>query len=292
MRFILLSCLLVCLVVFKFYGQREAHAGDAGSPLYAHTLTGNIQLHKDFHSKFLPSPRDLIVYLPPDYDEDTTRRYPVLYMQDGQIIFDAATSFFAGRERHMDERAQTLIKQGRIEPLIIVGIYSSGLARKMEFTARTASQPGNADLYGQMLVEEIKPLIDREYRTLGDREHTGLGGSSMGGSVTLYLGIKYANVFGRLSVTSPAAFYDDEMIVHYVKALPRKTNQQICMSAGAEEPDLFLNSTRHLHQALLDKGWREGVDLSYLEARGSEHSPDERALRVDHLLTTLFGANR
>jgi predicted alpha/beta superfamily hydrolase len=286
-RFFLLCFLLVCLVVFKFHGPREAQARDSGG-LYAHTLTGNIQLVKAFRSKFLPTPRELIVYLPPNYEQETGRRYPVLYMQDGQIIFDAATSFFAGRERHLDERAQTLIEQQKIEPLIIVGIYSSGLARKQEFTPPTETHAGNADLYGEMLVEEVKPFIEQQYRTLNDREHTALGGSSLGGLVTMYLGLKYSNIFGRLAVTSPAAFTDNEMIVRYVRALRTKTNQRICLSAGAEEAPLFLNSIRDLNQALLDKGWKEGVDLSYMEANGSEHSPDERSLRVDHLLTNLF----
>jgi predicted alpha/beta superfamily hydrolase len=287
LRFILLSLLLVCLVIFKFDGQPEVHAGNMGSRLIVHTLTGNIRLHQKFQSNFLPA-RDIIIYLPPDYERETTRRYPVLYMQDGQIIFDTATSFFAGQERHMDERAQALITENRIEPLIIVGIYSSGLARKNEFTPRTATQPGEADAYGRMLVEEIKPFVDNHYRTLPDRSHTGLGGSSMGGTVSLYLGIKYAKIFGRLAVTSPAAFRDDEMVVRYVQSLKSKTNQQVCLSAGTAEPSIFLNSTRHLRQALIDKGWKDGADLSYMEAPGSQHNPDERALRVDHLLTTLF----
>jgi predicted alpha/beta superfamily hydrolase len=286
-RFILLSFLLVCLVIFKFYGQPEVHARDVGASLVVHTLTGNIQLHKRFKSAFLPA-RDIIVYLPPDYEKETPRRYPVMYMQDGQNLFDAATSFFAGQERHMDERAQALIAENKIEPLIIVGIYSSGLARKNEFTTRTATQPGEADSYGRMLVEEIKPFVDSHYRTLTDRAHTGLGGASMGGTVSLYLGIKYAKIFGRLAVTSPAAFRDDEMVVRYVQSLKSKTNQQVCLSAGTAEPSIFLNSTRHLRQALIDKGWKDGADLSYMEAPGSQHNPDERALRVDHLLTTLF----
>jgi predicted alpha/beta superfamily hydrolase len=286
-RVILLSFLLISLVIFKFDGQPEVHARDMPPSLVVHTLTGNIQLHKKFQSAFLPA-RDIIVYLPPDYEKEATRRYPVLYMQDGQIIFDIATSFFAGQERHMDERAQALIAINKIRPLIIVGIYSGGLARKNEFTPPTVTQPGEADSYGRMLVEEIKPFVDSHYRTLTDRADTGLGGSSMGGTVSLYLGIKYAKIFGRLAITSPAAFRDDEMIVRYVQSLKAKTNQQICLSAGTNEPSIFLNSTRHLRQALIDKGWKEGTDLSYMEAAGSQHSPDERALRVTHLLTSLF----
>jgi predicted alpha/beta superfamily hydrolase len=183
-----------------------------------------------------------------------------------------------------------LITEHTVEPLIIVGIYSAGLARVNEFTPAAASPGGQADLYGRMLVEEIKPFIESKYRTLNDPRNTALGGSSMGGSVTLYLGLKYANVFGRLAITSPAAFRDDEMIVRYVQALPVKTNQRICLSIGTEETPLFLNNTRALHQALIDKGWKQGVDLDYLEAPGTQHAPDERAVRVNHLLKFLFPA--
>ena len=285
----LLSGLLLFLILLKFQGLNEAHASD-GSRLPVHTLTGNIHLHRNFHSNFLPSARDIIVYLPPDYDQDQARRYPVLYMQDGQIIFDSATSFFAGKERQMDERAEALITQQTIEPLIIVGIYSAGLARMNEFTPATARPSGQADLYGRMLIEEIKPFIESQYRTLNGPSNTALGGSSMGGSVTLYLGLKYANVFGRLAVTSPAAFRDDEMIVRYVQALNVKTKQHICLSIGTEDTPPFLDSTRDLHQALIDKGWKQGVDLDYLEVPGAQHTPDERATRVDHLLKSLFPA--
>jgi predicted alpha/beta superfamily hydrolase len=292
LRIGLLSGLLLCLVVFKFYGRPNVFAGDAGSPVHVHSLTGNIHLHTNFHSKFLPSSRDIIVYLPPNYDTDQTSRYPVLYMQDGQVIFDAATSFFPGKERHMDERAQELIGEHKIRPLIIVGIYSSALARVNEFTPQTATQPGRADLYGRMLVEEIKPFIESQYRVLSGRSNTALGGASMGGAVTMYLGIKYAHIFGGLAITSPAAFRDNEMIVRYVQSLSRKTNQRICLSIGTEEPSPFMNSTRDLRQALIAKGWREDEDFSYIEAFGSQHSPDERAVRVDHLLKFLFPVTR
>lgn len=285
----LLSGLLLFLILLRFQGQNEAHASDSAR-IPVHTLTGNIHLHKNFHSNFLPSIRDIIVYLPPDYDQDQARRYPVLYMQDGQILFDSATSFFAGKERQMDERAQALITEHTVAPLIIVGVYSAGLARLNEFTPATARPSGQADLYGRMLVEEIKPLIESQYRTLNGPRNTALGGASMGGSVTLYLGLKYANIFGQLAITSPAAFRDDEMIVRYVQALRVKTKQRICLSIGTEDTPPFLNSTRDLHQALIDKGWKQGVDLDYLEATGAQHAPNARATRVDHLLKSLFPA--
>src|ERR1700704_2229754 len=119
-RELLLTILLSCLVVFKFDSDLASVPASLQSnprPV-SHTLTGNIRLHKNFHSRFLSRDRDIIVYLPPGYEKEQTRRYPVLYMQDGQNIFDAATSFFIGMERHMDEKAEELIVRRAISPLI------------------------------------------------------------------------------------------------------------------------------------------------------------------------------
>src|SRR5438067_663628 len=99
-----------------------------------HTLTGDVRLHKAFHSKILGNDRDLIVYLPPGYAAHQAKRYPVLYFHDGQNLFDGATSFIAGQEWRLDETAQTLIATGKIEPLIIVGIYNAGKDRVEEYT--------------------------------------------------------------------------------------------------------------------------------------------------------------
>ncbi len=121
--------LLFCLLLMKFnYGWVGATAREPSNPSQIpHTLTGDIRFVKNFHSRFLAQDRDIVIYLPPGYDTNPSRRYPVLYMQDGQNLFDAATSFFPGAERHFDERAQALIAERAIRPLIIVGVYSTGL---------------------------------------------------------------------------------------------------------------------------------------------------------------------
>jgi len=285
---IMLSALL-CLIVFEFHSKSGATSFDGATLRRKHTLTGNIQIHPDFQSRFLPFARDISVYLPPGYDKDQTRKYPVLYMQDGQNIFDEATSFFAGKEGHWDELAETLITQHEIEPLIIVGVESSGLARLNEFTPPTGGprQGGQADLYGRMLVEEVKPFIDSHYRTMTQSSRTSLGGVSLGGLVTLYLGLKYQDVFGQLAITSPAAFWDDDIILRCVQSLPRKTNQRIYLSVGTAELPEFLNSTRNLRQALASKGWKEGSDFEYVEVEGAKHEPNTRAIRVDRALRFL-----
>src|SRR6478672_11960066 len=131
-----------------------------------HTLTGDIRHHSNFHSKILNNDRELIVYLPPDYEKNKRQRYSVFYMHDGQNLFDGATSFIPGQEWRVDETAQRLIDAGTIEPLIIVGIYNTK-DRIDEYTAAADEKykkGGKADLYGRMLVEELKPFIDSRYR--------------------------------------------------------------------------------------------------------------------------------
>jgi predicted alpha/beta superfamily hydrolase len=291
LRISLLILAAIGLIVFRFHGQTGASTPEPGAILRAtHTLTGNIKIHQNFHSSFLPTDRTLTVYLPPGYEADPSRRYPVLYMQDGQNLFDGATSFMPGKEWQMDEKAELLIEQGDIEPLIIVGISSTGLARINDFTPPMSGGPkpgGHADLYGRMLVEEIKPFIDGQYRTKQRAADTGLGGMSLGGLVTVYLGFKYPSVFGKLAITSPAAFWNDQRIVGYTRSLPAKTKQRIYLSVGAAEAPEFLDSTRALERALVDKGWRLGVDFDYFEAPGAEHPPGQRAARVEQLLRFL-----
>src|SRR5437879_3550605 len=187
-----------------------------------HTLTGNIKRHRAFHSKVLGNRRDVLVYLPPGYRSLSRRRYPVLYLQDGQNVFDAATSF-AGVEWGFDETAQRLIRKNLIEPLIIVAIANTGDDRVDEYapspgaifesTPEERRSRGQAREYSRFLIEELKPYIDKKYRTQRAAEFTGLGGSSMGALATMALGLWFPNVFTRLIVMSPAVWWDGESIV-------------------------------------------------------------------------------
>jgi predicted alpha/beta superfamily hydrolase len=259
-----------------------------------HTLIGEFRTHKNFHSRFLPSDRDLIVYLPPGYETDKKQRYPVLYLHDGQNLFDGATSFIKGAEWRVDETAQALIEKRAIKPLIIVGIYNTGRDRIDEYTptADPKYKGGKADLYGRLLVEELKPFIDSEYRTLKDAKNTGLGGSSLGGLVTLYLALKYPKVFGRAAVVSPSVWWDKKMIVREVEALKKKTGLRIWLDMGTKEggneAEENRSNARLLRDALIAKGWKEGSDLKYFEAEGAEHNERAWAERVDPMLKFLF----
>ncbi len=157
-----------------------------GAAQQPHSLSGNIRFHKSFHSKVLNNDRDVIVYLPPGYDQKKKRRYSVLYLHDGQNLFDGATSYIPGQEWRVDETAEALIDTRKIQPLIIVGVYNTGKDRVHEYTPAVDDKykaGGRADLYGRFLVEELKPFVEANYRTLTGADHTGLGGSSLGGLV-------------------------------------------------------------------------------------------------------------
>jgi len=256
-----------------------------------HTRTGDIRTHEAFHSRHLERDHTLIVLRPPGYDDDPHRRYPVLYLHDGQNIFDRATSI--GEEWGVDETALRLIAFGAIEPLIIVGIYNTGEHRIDEYTPTVdaeAKHGGKADLYGRMLIEEIKPFIDREYRTRPDPANTGLGGSSLGGLLTLHLGIRHPEVFGKIAALSASVWWDSKLIVRKVSELPAKLPLRIWLDAGTREGGEVIADARALRDALEAKGWVVGQDLIYIEAEGARHDEASWASRMDSVLTFLFPA--
>ena len=259
----------------------------ASQPGIAHTLTGNVRTYEDFHSRYLEHDRTIIVYLPPGYDTRSAQRYPVLYLHDGQNVFDRATSI--GEEWHVDEAAQALILGGEIQPLIVVGIYNTGVHRIDEYTpTATADGGGRAAEYGRMLVEELKPFIDATYSTLPSAASTALGGSSLGGLLTLTLGLRYSTAFSRLAVMSPSVWWDDRVILREVEALPHKLPLRIWLDVGTAEGDQVISDAEALRDALVAKGWILGEDLSYLEAKGGEHNEQSWAARIDTVLKFLF----
>ena len=245
--------------------------------------------HEHFTSQFLEHERTLIVYLPPGYEARPDVRYPVLYLQDGQNLFDSATAF-AGNEWGADETADELIVASQIEPLIIVGIYNTGEHRIEEYTPSRDPKRGggDADLYGRMLVEEVKPFVDANYRTLQGPLNTGLGGSSLGGLVTLYLGIKYSEIFGKLAVLSPSVWWDNRAILDLIAELRPKPRLKIWLDMGTCEGGMSLQDTERLRDLLEAKGWVEGDDLQYSEIEGAMHNEAAWATRVGPLLTFLF----
>ena len=260
-----------------------------------HTLTGNIKRHRAFPSRILGNRRDVLVYLPRGYGRLSLRRYPVLYLHDGQNVFDAATAF-AGVEWGVDETAERLIQRKLIEPLIIVAVANLGDERIHEYAPtrgvidakakRKRRSKGLAREYGHFLMDELKPYIDRKYRTKREAEFTGLGGSSLGALVTLAIGILYPHVFRRLIVMSPSIWWDDFAIYRLVDSIEQKPPLKIWLDTGTAEPGW--EQARELRDRLSEKGWMLRDDLQYMEAKGADHSEAAWAARVDPALRFLF----
>ena len=255
-----------------------------------HTHAGEFRFHNNFQSNFLEHNRDVIVYLPPGYETENARRYPVLYMHDGQNLFDPATAF-GGVAWGMDFATQRLINAGELDPLIIVGIYNTGVHRIDEYAPTFDSkqkQGGKADLYGRFIVEELKNFIDHRYRTKTGPEQTGLGGSSLGGLVALYLGLKHPRVFSRLMVMSPSVWWDQGVILRVVKNLKAKPSTRIWLDVGTKEGKFAPGHTRSLRDELIAQGWRLDSDLKFLQVKGGRHNERDWGDRVEPALKFLF----
>jgi predicted alpha/beta superfamily hydrolase len=254
-------------------------------------LADRLYKHEGFHSEFLDRDRDVTVYLPPGYESDDARRYPTLYLHDGQNLFDGATAFIYGQHWRVGETADTLINARLVEPLIIIGINNTGERRIDEYTPTRDGRTrlgGQADLYGRFLVEELKPFIDGRYRTLTDNANTGLGGSSLGGLVSLHLGIKYPHVFGKLAVLSPSIWWDRKVILRNVRNLESKPELRVWIDVGTGEGDYAVKDAAVLRDALIARGWTLDGDLKYLEAEGAQHNELAWAERVAPVLRFLF----
>ncbi len=269
-------------------------AQQSGQTQRVSSLTGNIKKHDFFPSKVLGNKRNLIVYLPPDYDSHKSRRYPVLYMNDGQNVIDGMTSYIPNQEWRADETAQALIEAKLIEPIIIVGIDNAGVDRANEYLPTVGKNSsgqygGKADLYARFLIEEVKPFIDKTYRTKKDAKNTGLCGSSFGGIVSLHLGLTHPNVFGKLGVVSPSLWWDNEVMTKRIQGLAAKPNLKIWMDIGTKEGPESVRQTEDAVKALETKGFVLGKDLTLFIDKDAEHNEIAWAKRFPSILMFLFG---
>jgi enterochelin esterase-like enzyme len=253
--------------------------------------SGQLRKHEQFRSKFLRNQRDLIVYIPPGYDEQPWRHFSVLYLHDGQNLFDGATSFIPGQDWHVGQTADALISKGEVEPVIIVGMYNTK-ARMREYTPTWVPKlgGGRADRYGKFLLEEVKPFVEREYRTLSGPQHTGLGGSSLGGLVSLYLGLKHAAIFGKIAALSPSVWWNQRVMAKFAASAEVNPRPRIWLDIGTREGPRIVPDVEQFRDVLLRKGWRLDEDLHYERVEGAEHNEASWALRVGPFLRFLFPA--
>jgi predicted alpha/beta superfamily hydrolase len=256
-----------------------------------------IERHAAFPSKHVLT-REVQVWLPPGYEPNAQRRYPVLYLHDGQNVFDAAGS---GKGWRFDHTAARLMRAGSVAPVIIVAAAHSE-ARIDDYTSTAMRRDGvmvggNAALYGRFLVEELKPFIDSRYRTLGGPANTALGGSSLGGLVTMWLLLHHPATFGAGLVVSPSVWWGGEVILRELAATPLgATRPRLWLSIGALEGDEAVAGARRLRDALLARGWlREGAGprlptLGYTEPADGAHNEVSWAQQVEGMLRFLYSA--
>ena len=257
------------------------------------TTSGNIVLHKKCPSKHLPLDRTLAVYLPPNYEQDKDARFPVLYMQDGQNLFDESTSF-QGIEWRMDEAAQALIAQGVIRPVIIVGIYNTE-QRDAEFTPPWASggKPARGDDYAKLVLEEVKPFIEKTYRTAPGRENAAIGGASMGALIAMHVVKTSPQTFGQLALISPWLRAGGKPIaadwIGDGKWLAgTKLYIEMGTAGGANYPgDNGPADAKDFVQKLQSAGV---TSVQYNEIPGDQHNEASWQRHVDEILTALFAA--
>jgi predicted alpha/beta superfamily hydrolase len=250
-----------------------------------HSVTGRILRRPHVHAASLGNERDVFVCLPPGHG-DPTRRFPVLYMQDGQNLFDRALAF-GGQEWHVDE---TLAAEAGHAEAIVVGIANAGPARIHEYSPWVDGRlgGGRGDAYLDFVTNELKPAIDADFPTLPDRANTFIAGSSMGGLIALHGFLTRHEVFGGVAALSPSLWFAGRAIFEVLADAPKREGR-IYIDAGTREGSGTLMDVARLREALLEKGYRRNVDLLTVVEGDGRHSEEAWARRFPRALRFLLG---
>lgn len=256
-------------------------------------MRGQFQYLPQLESRWLSEPRTVMVYLPPSYAH-SHHHYPVLYVHDGNNLFDPATGFM-GREWRLDEALERLFTQELIPEIIVVGIYNTS-ARFEEYSWHAHDDHGfrhgvQGPAYARFVVEELKPFIDSHYRTLSDRFHTGMMGSSLGAMISFYTALAYPQVFGCLALMSPTIYWANHQILHDVAHFPR--HLKLWVDIGSEEgrnplTEETIESTQLFIQALESIGYSQPDSLGFYIDWLAGHDEQAWARRVHKPLRYLF----
>lgn len=249
-------------------------------------ITGFVEYHRNFSGSGIKA-RDIVVWLPPEYSSESDRRYPVLYMHDGQNIVDPSTSSFQV-DWQIDEAADSLIKQKLIEPLIIVGIYNTP-QRNNEY-----SENDTGYAYMNFIVDSLKPFIDRNYRTKPDRQNTANGGGSLGGLISFILAWQYSEIFSKAFCFSPAFKIDRYNFVDNVLSYSGKKKEiNLFICNGDDELDTRLQTgVDEMLNALTKNGYKERTDFYYVKAKNSQHGERDWSKNIPRALIYLFGTEK
>lgn len=230
-----------------------ANWADGGTGGGSSTAAENVSImDEDFYMPQLDRNRRIWIYLPPDY-EQSAKSYPVLYMHDGQNLFDSYTAF-AG-EWEVDETLNELAAEGKNVP-IVIGIDNGGAHRMDEYSAWVNTQygGGEGDEYIRFIAETLKPYVDENYRTKPEAFNTGIMGSSLGGLISQYAIIEFADVFSKGGLFSPSYWYSDS-IWNYTGENGNYNSQRIYQIAGSQEGSSTVNNMNQMHDLLLNQGF-------------------------------------
>ncbi len=261
------------------------------------TITGDV---RPFAVPEFLGGRRVWVWLPAGYDDAPAHRYPVLYMLDGQNVFNAATSF-AG-EWQVDESLNRLTGSGEVEPLIVVAVANGEGLRAQEYTPwpepSWREPTGGGSEHLQAIIETLKPAVDRAFRTLVGPDHTGLAGSSFGGLMALHAAWSRPDVFGRAAALSPSLGWAGQAPLAMVAAQPRPSVRLYVDMGSREEGNLrdddgnqvddSIDELRALKAILQRRGFTDGADLLVVEDEGARHHESFWARRFPGAVRFLF----
>lgn len=272
----------------------------ASTVIRVEAATGDLRLH-EFRSRIFGNTRFLRVWLPPGYDDSANagRRYPVLYLNDGQNLFEPSTSF-TGVDWQVDETADRLIREGVIPPMIIVGIDNTGPNRIREYMPHRSLQPmilrvqGNR--YPNFLMKEVMPFVARNYRVAVGPENTGLGGSSLGALISLYTALVRPGVIGRLLLESPALWASNRQLIKDSRKV-RSWPERIFMAIGTAEAGQKDRDQSAVHDvrelgAIFRRGGLDEKRFQLTVEEGGTHHESAWARRFPEALAFLFGKPR
>jgi enterochelin esterase-like enzyme len=275
----------------------QNEVGGSSSVIRAGGAVGDLRLH-EFRSHVFRNTRLLRVWLPPGYEdaENSERYYPVLYLNDGQNLFEAAVAF-GGVEWQVDETADRLIREGVVPPMIVVGLDNAGKDRLREYMPHRSMNPVMLRVQGRrypdFLMKEVMPFVEQTYRVATSPEKTGLGGSSLGALIALYTVMARPGVFGRLLLESPSLWASNRQVIKDSRAV-KVWPERIYLAAGTAEagsPErdrTVVDDVREL-AAILRRAVLSERRLRLVIKDGAGHSESAWAERFPEALRFLFG---
>jgi predicted alpha/beta superfamily hydrolase len=242
-------------------------------------IIGNVEFHREIYSQIMDNKRDFFVWLPPGYDLNPSKSFPVLYMHDGQNLIDPKISY-AGKDWQVDETVTKLIKEYKMKEIIVVGINNTK-DRLEEY-----SDTEKGEKYLKFIIAELKTFVDSKYRTLTDPNNTAIMGSSMGGLVSFLAAWKHPQVFSMAGCMSSSFYYNDDKVFKMIDEYDgAKKHIKFYIDHGEDG----LIRGQKMFCKLTQMGYVIGTDLDYFYARGAEHNETEWAKRLERPLLFFFG---